>query len=159
MVNPCIGCGYCCISVPCDTSRRIYSNGVTQCPELEWNGERYICKLTTGHLSERYKEELYIGKGCCSNLNSWRKEVKPRREVDLPKNKIISLDPLFQKFLFSLSNEMISSDVILLTLGKLESILEKEGKSEEEIKSYSKEILHSLRSNRPSFYSGFIGDL
>lgn len=159
MVKPCVGCGYCCIKTPCDVSRRVHGNGVTQCPELQWNGERYICKIIVGPLSKRYKEELYIGEGCCSNLNSWRQEVKPRLREDDTKLSIFSLDPTFQKFLFCMAQEWISGDKIKLILYSFKDILKKDGKSKDEIESTLKLIIHCLRSNRKSYIDEFMGKL
>ena len=160
MVSPCVGCGYCCIQAPCDVSRRVYGSGIRDCPALKWNNERYICELCTKDiLGERYREELFVGKGCCSNLNSWRREVIPRRDQDKPQTGIRSLDPLFQKFLFSLGKEMISGDKIYLVLCSLGSMLERDGKPENEIKSIQNSIIHYLRGNRPSYMDGFMGKL
>lgn len=160
MVSPCVGCGFCCIKTPCDVSRRVYGAGIRDCPGLEWNGERYVCNLCTKDiLGERYREELYIGKGCCCNLNSWRKEVIPRRDQDLPQSGIVSLDPLFQKFLFSMGREMLSGDKTYLMLATFQDLLKRNGKSENEIKSISKAIVHCLRNNRPSYMDEFMGKL
>jgi hypothetical protein len=47
------------------------------CPELEWNGERYVCKQAF----EPYAKILGIGLGCCSALNTWRKNVRERTGI------------------------------------------------------------------------------
>lgn len=64
----CIGCGYCCIKSTCQIGLD-YFNNIKPCPGLKWNGERHICLLAS-----QFKNTLSIGEGCCSNLNSWRRE-------------------------------------------------------------------------------------
>jgi hypothetical protein len=68
---PCVGCGYCCISVPCVYSLARY--GLEDCPALQWAGNRYRCEH-----AEELAHELEIGAGCSSSLNSWRRNVKCR---------------------------------------------------------------------------------
>jgi hypothetical protein len=73
MIFPkCVGCGYCCWLAPCVLCRTRHGL-VKRCPELFWDGSKYRCKL-----ADNYKEELAIGCGCCSNLNTWRQDVKRR---------------------------------------------------------------------------------
>jgi len=159
-VKPCVGCGYCCITTPCYVSRRIYGDGIEGCPELEWIGTRYICKLCNrGTLSERYKEELFIGAGCCSNLNSWRKDVKPRKNENIIEENLVTLDPIFQKFLFCLGKEMISGDKVFLILSSLERILLNENKPEKEVKSILTKIVSILKDNRSNFTNSFMGSI
>lgn len=65
----CIGCGYCCKKVQCGLSVRLY--GVrSYCPALEYRRGRYWCRhaASCGIL-------LDIGAGCCSTLNSDRREL------------------------------------------------------------------------------------
>lgn len=71
----CIGCGYCCIQSTCLLGVEVFG-GKYPCPALFWNGKQYRCKLANG-----CEEILYIGSGCCSPLNSWRKDVKERRSL------------------------------------------------------------------------------
>lgn len=68
---PCVGCGYCCIVVPCVHSLARY--GLEDCPALQWGGNRYRCAL-----ANELAEELAIGEGCTSELNSWRRDVRCR---------------------------------------------------------------------------------
>lgn len=154
----CVGCGFCCIKSPCMTSKRIYGNGIRECPELEWDGKRYICKLCFEDiLGEIYREELFIGTGCSSNLNSWRKEIIPRREKDNPTNGFKNLDPIFQKFLFCLGKNFISRDIIYLMLNDFSRILQEDGKTEEETKHITKMIMKILNEQRSSFVEDFMG--
>lgn len=68
----CVGCGYCCLQATCSLGVEVY--GTTYpCPALLWKGKQYRCKL-----ANEYEDILYIGSGCCSPLNSWRKDVKER---------------------------------------------------------------------------------
>ena len=75
-IKPCVGCGYCC-QVPCWTSVHYYGRHVNQygCPALSWNNKdgRHYCDLAV-----HPQVNIMIGVGCCSPLNSWRKEVKDR---------------------------------------------------------------------------------
>ena len=68
----CVGCGFCCLQATCSLGVHFFNNR-HPCLALNWNGEQYRCQL-----AEEYKDELYIGSGCCSPLNDWRKEVKQR---------------------------------------------------------------------------------
>ena len=49
------------------------------CPELHWNGQRYICKLMQiqGRMGYFYRMELRCGNGCVSQ-NPWRRDVRER---------------------------------------------------------------------------------
>lgn len=78
-VKECVGCGYCCIKSVCLVSASLHK-GFRECPELKWNGFRHVCKLMEllGERGERYRKELYAGEGCCSGLNTWRREIKNR---------------------------------------------------------------------------------
>jgi hypothetical protein len=79
----CVGCGYCCLTAMCAVGYLVYSAGKEvdvpeRCPYLLWNKEdgRYWCGLTEVH--EKFKSLIHAGEGCCSTLNSWRKDVKYR---------------------------------------------------------------------------------
>lgn len=66
--RPCVGCGYCCKKVQCGLSIVSYGRK-SVCPALyECNG-RYWCLM-----ADDYPEVLAIGAGCCSPLNSARRE-------------------------------------------------------------------------------------
>ncbi len=70
----CVGCGYCCLQATCMAGLSFYgSKNAYPCPGLKWNADRYACKL-----ADFFPDELYIGSGCCSPMNDWRKEVKKR---------------------------------------------------------------------------------
>ena len=56
-----------------------------RCPDLRWDEaeNRYFCAMA--EKSEDVKELLGAGvSGCCSPLNTWRKEVRARPEVTYP---------------------------------------------------------------------------
>jgi len=77
--KPCIGSGYCCWKAPCHEAQRAHDGALTSgpCPELRWNGERHLCGLildADAETAERLKRSLSVGAGCCSGLNSWRRE-------------------------------------------------------------------------------------
>ena len=79
----CIGCGYCCRAAQCGLSVRVYGH-VEICPALVYHDERYWCSLVErarGPLKDDLVSELAIGAGCCSPLNSDRKNIpRPRPE-------------------------------------------------------------------------------
>ena len=72
--RPCLGCGYCCKKVICVLGKEIAG----RCKELYWNDgqEMYRCRLIEE--DEAFGKALSAGEGCCSSLNSWRKDVKNR---------------------------------------------------------------------------------
>jgi len=72
--SKCVGCGHCCITAQCPLSIHLY-NFKELCPALYWDDflKRHFCKN-----AKKYKNDLYIGEGCSSNLNSWRRNVKNR---------------------------------------------------------------------------------
>ena len=154
---PCVGCGYCCIKTPCSAALRLYP-GVTECPELKWDGSRYQCglMLKPGGIGQRYREELYAGAGCCCSLNSWRKDVKQRMKKE-EKYLLNPLTPEFQIFLRCLSKEFISGDVIYLTIEHFKAELEKRNYTPDQIQSYVNNIVNIFTNNKSAFMSEFIG--
>lgn len=72
MFAECVGCSYCCRKAPCALSMELY-HGREPCPALWWNGTMYRCGL-----ARLYEEELAIGAGCSSSLNTWRQDVRER---------------------------------------------------------------------------------
>lgn len=84
-MSACIGSGYCCVKVQCSIS--LAKHGQQKlCPELDWNGKRHVCKLMLlpGKAGARHRADLYEGAGCCSSLNSWRREpLKDRRKLEV----------------------------------------------------------------------------
>ena len=76
-IRPCIGCGYCCTKSTCMYGNHLHPGLHDKiCPELLWDGTRHVCKpmLQPGKAGEDCRLALYAGEGCCSNLNSWRRE-------------------------------------------------------------------------------------
>ena len=68
--HPCVGCGYCCLKAQCWFSIDCYGDVDGVCPSLYHNGERFRCAQVG---SERLRELVAIGAGCCSPLNSKRR--------------------------------------------------------------------------------------
>jgi hypothetical protein len=157
-VKECVGCGFCCMQAKCSAGQRIYPSA-NPCPALVWSESdtRYICDLMTlpGKVGEGYREELYAGAGCCSNLNDWRREVKKRE----PKKDclLIKIDPIFQMFLKSMGREMLSGDTVYLILDGLKDELKRKGSSEQEIKEIIKEIVYHIKNNRNTMFDEFMG--
>lgn len=158
-VRECVGCGYCCTKTPCDASRRLYK-GADHCPQLLWIEEdrRYKCglMLISGPVGAGYREELYAGAGCCSGLNSWRKDVKKRDQPD--KDRYSNpLDPIFQIFLKCLSGNFVSGDVMHLTTICMKEDLQHKGYTGKEITHIQSMIVKSFSQNQSSFMKGFVG--
>ncbi len=65
-IDQCNGCGYCCMSTPCDVSRRLYKSADI-CPQLQWNEDkaRYFCglMLLPGNIGFEYRKELHDLRG------------------------------------------------------------------------------------------------
>jgi len=157
-IDECIGCGFCCFKAKCGAAVRLYTSAEV-CPALEWNEDRkrYICMLMQlpGNLGEIYRKELYAEEGCCMNLNSWRKDVQKRREIEW-KHKGVVIPKIFQMFLASLGREWISQDALYLTVLRFQQDLIKDGYVEAEAKEIGKLIAHYLKSNRPSMVESFM---
>jgi hypothetical protein len=83
---PCVGCGYCCIRQTCTfgIQRHPLATGEV-CPELTWNGGRYVCRMMTlpDMMTTFYREQLQAGLGCRSYFNPWRKDVRKRSQAEL----------------------------------------------------------------------------
>ena len=159
ITQPCVGCGFCCLKVPCEASRRL-GYGSTKCQFLLWveQEKRYKCELMmfAGPLGEAYRKELYAGAGCCSNLNTWRKDVKKRDSIDMD-DRWKPLDSIFQVFIKSLSQNFVSGDVIALTISMMEPELKRRNYTHREIKHINSEIVHMFTQNRRTFHEKFMG--
>ncbi|HPN09882.1 MAG TPA: hypothetical protein PLU95_11305 [Syntrophales bacterium] len=82
---PCVGCGYCCIRNTCAFGAVLHPEaGDRNCPELEWTGARYVCRLMAPDhpLADFYRHELQSGGGCRSFNNPWRRDVRRRTEEE-----------------------------------------------------------------------------
>jgi len=159
-VKKCVGCGFCCMQAPCAASVRLYP-GAKICPQLIWDEalERYLCGLMQlpGSVGLAYKQELYAGAGCCSNLNSWRRNVKNRHPVD-KKDKLLTIDPMFQLFLNCLGREWISSDVLVLTVSAfMLKLVNHMDMTEDEAQRYGELVTHYMKDNTPSYLKEFMG--
>jgi len=75
MKPDCVGCGYCCLTAPCLVAvlRGVVLKHGVRCPYLYWGGTRYWCGL-----AGTMWWELDLEEGCCSSLNTWRKDVRFR---------------------------------------------------------------------------------
>lgn len=80
-VWPCVGCGFCCVNQRCTfgVARHPGEQGGL-CPELEWTGRRYVCRLMmpSSDIADFVKRELRSGDGCVAFENPWRKDVRRR---------------------------------------------------------------------------------
>lgn len=160
MGKPCVGCGFCCSQAPCWVSARIHGPAVRKCPELRWNGDRYVCRLMTldGDQGAGYREELHAGAGCCSGLNSWRSDVRDRMlsavGVEHRSNPFSSE---FQAFLKCLGREFVGGDALALTAMGFQDELVRMGYEEEKASEMASLALHYMKQNRTSMVEGFLG--
>ena len=73
--RPCVGCGMCCKTALCVMAVYILpkwdDRDESDCPFLYFAEDRHWCALA---LHKPFAEELYIGEGCCSPLNSERRK-------------------------------------------------------------------------------------
>ena len=72
--RPCVGCGYCCKTVPCQYA--ILHLGVRlgeECPALYHDDERWRCEAAEDPL---LVAAVGIGAGCCSPMNSDRQSQR-----------------------------------------------------------------------------------
>ena len=75
---PCIGSGYCCKQALCVLGVEVHGSIPGPCPSLALKDNRYWCGEILNADEERkawLKKNLYIGEGCCSTLNSDRREM------------------------------------------------------------------------------------
>jgi len=80
-VRPCVGCGYCCVNQRCTFGVARHPGAQSGlCPELEWTGGRYVCRLMMPpcDIADFVKRELRAGEGCVSFGNPWRRDVRQR---------------------------------------------------------------------------------
>jgi len=157
----CIGCGFCCRKAPCQIAQRIHGSGITECPELQWNGSRWICGAVhraRGPLADQYRRELAIGAGCCCGLNDYRQRGYPPTPEELA--PVVGFDPIprwVQFFIGQLGRNMVSPDVIYLILLSLRKrIADEEG--DERANFVVREIVRCFNGQRSEFDTGFIGD-
>jgi hypothetical protein len=113
-----------------------------------------------GAIGEDFKRELDAGAGCCSSLNTWRKEPLQDRRSSVKKDPNVTvLDPIFQVFLHCLGREWISGDALSLTVLALIGELIARGKSKSEAKAIGQSVIHYLKGERDSQVTSFIGPL
>ncbi len=158
-IDQCNGCGYCCMSTPCDVSRRLYKSADI-CPQLQWdeNKARYFCglMLLPGNIGIEYRKELHAGAGCCSNLNDWRKDIKERSRGALS-YKHPTIPIMFQAFLKAYgSDPFISGDTIELLMPTFKTELKHLNYSDDEVNHITGNVLHYIDSNKSSLLKGFM---
>lgn len=155
----CVGCGYCCIEVPCGVALRIHGGGLKECPELFWDKEvkMYRCSIMTGdsQIARHYRKELSAGAGCCSSLNTWRQDVKKRHKQD--KNTAL-IPTVMQYFLRSLGKQFgLSGDLISLTVYDFMESLVDAGYDKVDAHVIAKETYRHLKNNRSKMTEEMMG--
>jgi len=82
VIRPCVGCGYCCKKAPCIIGGCNYGTS-PPCGGLvwDWEAKRYWCEQVlraTSDYDSIIRDELAIGDGCCSSLNTDRRKHEDR---------------------------------------------------------------------------------
>lgn len=78
---PCLGSGYCCKKARCTLGAYLHGPG-RDCPSLVFKDGRYWCGAVLDAEGERKQfliDQLHIGAGCCSSLNSDRQKMLRER--------------------------------------------------------------------------------
>lgn len=84
---PCIGSGYCCSKALCHVGLAVHGDRPGPCPSLVFRDGRHWCGVILEAEREdpksaaEIKTGLGVGRGCCSPLNSWRREPLKDRTV------------------------------------------------------------------------------
>lgn len=84
--SPCIGCGYCCMKVPCPVSYLMgWDRYPDPCGGLVWDeAGRYWCRAVLEEPERtvvRLKEQMAIGAGCSSSLFNEQREACSRGQL------------------------------------------------------------------------------
>lgn len=156
----CVGCGYCCSKVICSVGVRAYNALKSPCPGLIWDQEanRHWCKLArmSGQQGIDYRAELFINTGCSSSLfNDWREDIHDRTFNKVYKQ--VKMDKYFKLFIYALSKQWMSGDVLALTIGHWIMKLREEGVDESIIEGLVGEIQYIFGENRASYLKDFLG--
>ncbi|MGW8177947.1 MAG: hypothetical protein ACWGQW_04020 [bacterium] len=73
--SPCVGCGYCC-------TKRVCTFGIPDgrgiCKFLYWNEDKQMYRCRLAESKRTIANALYVGAGCPSSLNTWRRDVRKR---------------------------------------------------------------------------------
>ena len=83
-MSDCVGSGYCCMTTPCGVAQQVYPEQARmggRCPALRWDEKagRYFCR--EAEKSDTVARVLFVGAGCSSGLNTWRRDVKDRPTI------------------------------------------------------------------------------
>lgn len=123
-----------------------------------------VNKKFTYSLQQYYRDRLYIGDGCCCGLNSWRQDVKPRRDIDIinpvvevVENSHIDYKVVFEEFIRGLAREFMSGDKIALTCYSLSDRLEKRGYTKDQIDIVMQNIQYNFNEHRSTMMKDFMG--
>lgn len=163
-IQKCIGCGYCCMEAPCSAAVRLYGNSYP-CPALTWSEleQRHYCNLCQlpRAVGEAFREELCINAGCCSNLNSWRREPLQNRTLI---KKVTSLsiqsdiDKYFQIFLSCCGTPfLLTEDTLFLLLNHFKYKLNQQGMPSDKIQNLMDQIIYYIYENKDNQFRSFTG--
>jgi len=85
MIEPCIGCGYCCQAATCCLGLLTFDRPRGQCPALIFEEGRFWCRIVKGAngvYRERLIRDLAIGGGCLSSLCNSQRDACQRGELE-----------------------------------------------------------------------------
>lgn len=145
---------------------RVHGNGITSCPSLEWDGERWRCALVgpgmVETLAETYRRELFIGDGCCCSLNTDRQNIPTPQQLEIArKRERMSPDAremlrVFEALLRALGRAWVGGDAKYLIVQDTATRLGLDDKAREE---FVKRCLHVMSEESSSFVNEFMGGL
>jgi len=72
-IEPCCGCGYCCMKARCAISYLVFDTKDRDCPALVFKEDRFWCQLAED--DSKMREALYIGDGCSSTLGNTQRRA------------------------------------------------------------------------------------
>jgi len=78
VTRPCKGCGYCCHKAMCAPGVMLVGKMERHCPGLYWDSSENKYRCAYAKNNNTFAAAIWAGEGCCSPLNSWRKDVRKR---------------------------------------------------------------------------------
>ena len=155
-VDPCIGCGWCCRKNPCPLAFKLHGDGITRCPDLEYNDGVWRCGAVMraeGPLEDQYREILHIGAGCCANINSDRQKIPTPAQVGWGDEHKVSDQTdwkvAFQALAMSVGDQFVRPEFITLVSKSLQ---------QHSGEAISKEFDQCVCANRSPFVTELMGD-
>ena len=109
-----------------------------------------------GEIGRQYRLELHEGAGCCSPLNSWRREPLVDR-TSAPSDDAVIVSMEMQHLLAALASQFISGDAMALALYSFKDRLISSGWTEARADIFIRKCASYFNNNRSGFTEKFIG--